>query len=157
MSQPSEDHVRNILWWKELARFATSKAKDYEYSVRKHFADTGLEAVDIGPFVVKSTYSTVDWDSDIIDTIKSIDGVSDTDKTKIFKKQKPKVDGLHVNKIAKKYGGSVADRVKEARKETGITFKIDADRSEHYLISDSVKEWVDDQDKKINSENEENL
>jgi len=157
MSTPTEDHIREVLWWKELAKYATKKAKDHENSIREHFADTGLDAVDVGPFTIKSTYSTVDWDSDIIDTIKTINGVSDKDKESIFKKQKPKVDGIHINKIAKKYGGLVADRVQEARSETGITFKIETDRREHYLINNTVEEWVKDKDAEIDEEQGDNL
>ena len=153
-----EEKVSEILWWKALAKKATAKAKELELEVRGEFAEIGLDATEVGPYKLTLSHQSVDWDPDIIDTIKSINGVSDGDKEKLFMPIKRKVNGVHVNSIAKKYGSTVANRVEEARRESGETFKITTDKMENSIIDKSVDEFLETQDSdEIDEEIGENL
>jgi len=137
-----EDFIRDILWYKSLAKQATAKAKQLEITLRQEFNEIGLDATEVGPYKLQVSHQSVDWDADIIDTIKTIKGVSEDDKEKLFMPIKRKANGVHLNSIAKKYGKTVADRIQEARKESGETFKISTDRMENNLIDDAASEFL---------------
>ena len=137
-----EDFIRDILWYKSLAKQATAKAKQLEITLRQEFNEIGLDATEVGPYKLQVSHQSVDWDADIIDTIKTIKGVSEDDKDKLFMPIKRKANGVHLNSIAKKYGKTVADRIQQARKESGETFKISTDRMENNLIDDAASEFL---------------
>jgi hypothetical protein len=154
----NQESISEILWWKSLAKKATAKAKELELQVRGEFSEIGLDATEVGPYKLTLSHQSVDWNPDIIDTIKSINGVSDGDKDKLFMPVKRKVNGIHVNSIAKKYGSTVSERVLEARSETGEAFKITTDRMENNLIDKSVDEFLETQNQdEIDEEEGENL
>ena len=137
-----EDFIKDILWYKSLAKQATVKAKQLEVTLRQKFNEIGLDATEVGPYKLQLSHQSVDWDADIIDTIKTIKGVSEDDKEKLFMPIKRKANGVHLNSIAKKYGKTVADRIQQARKESGETFKISTDRMENYLIDNAASEFL---------------
>tara|TARA_X000001382_G_C3166595_1_gene178079 strand:- start:745 stop:1203 length:459 start_codon:yes stop_codon:yes gene_type:complete len=137
-----EDFIKDILWYKSLAKQATVKAKQLEVTLRQKFNEIGLDATEVGPYKLQLSHQSVDWDADIIDTIKTIKGVSEDDKEKLFMPIKRKANGVHLNSIAKKYGKTVADRIQQARKESGETFKISTDRMENNLIDNAASEFL---------------
>jgi len=152
-----EDYIRDILWYKSLAKQATAKAKQMEIELRKEFSEIGLDATEVGPYKLTLSHQSVDWDPDIIDTIKTINGVSDGDKDKLFMPIKRKANGVHLNSIAKKYGKTVAERIDMARKESGETFKISTDRMENNLIDDAAAEFLQQADDEEQQEQGDNL
>ena len=137
-----EDFIKDILWYKSLAKQATVKANQLEVTLRQKFNEIGLDATEVGPYKLQLSHQSVDWDADIIDTIKTIKGVSEDDKEKLFMPIKRKANGVHLNSIAKKYGKTVADRIQQARKESGETFKISTDRMENNLIDNAASEFL---------------
>ena len=139
----NESDITEILWYKALAKKATAKAKELEADIRKDFNKIGLDATEVGPYKLQLRHQSVDWDADIIDTIKTINGVSDDDKEKLFMPVKRKANGVHLNSIGKKYGKTVQDRITEARQESGESFKITTDRMENNIIDKSVDEFLE--------------
>ena len=139
----NESDITEILWYKALAKKATAKAKELEADIRKDFNKIGLDATEVGPYKLQLSHQSVDWDPDIIDTIKTINGVSDGDKDKLFMPIKRKANGVHLNSIGKKYGKTVQDRITEARQESGESFKITTDRMENNIIDKSVDEFLE--------------
>lgn len=135
------DEVESLLVWQALAKMATANASQLKQAIQVKLLSNpdGLDTVDIEGILVKSEHTKVDWNPDIIKTIEDINGVSDADKAKLFKPPAPpKPDGVHLNSIAKKYKGTVAERVKDARQESGLTIKIVANKVTQQEISDKA-------------------
>lgn len=135
------DEVESLLVWQALAKMATANASQLKQAIQVKLLGNpdGLDTVDIEGILVKSEHTKVDWNPDIIKTIEDINGVSDADKAKLFKPPAPpKPDGVHLNSIAKKYKGTVAERVNDARQESGLTIKIVANKVTQQEISDKA-------------------
>lgn len=135
------DEVESLLVWQALAKMATANASQLKQAIQAKLLSNpdGLDTVDIEGILVKSEHTKVDWNPDIIKTIEDINGVSDADKAKLFKPPAPpKPDGVHLNSIAKKYKGTVAERVNDARQESGLTIKIVANKVTQQEISDKA-------------------
>lgn len=146
----TEQEVREYLHWKAVAKVATAKAKEIEIPMRIKFSHLELNATDVGPFKITLSTSGVDWDPDIIETIKNVEGVSDTDKAKLFHPPVRKSNGIHLNSIAKKYGGAVAERISNARQENRETFKIDANRVERHNVDQGAENFLGEKQKEEN-------
>jgi len=139
------DMVESYLVWQALAKMANANASQLKQSIQiklsKH--PDKLESIDIEGIVVKREHTKVDWNADIIKTIEDVKGVSDADKAKLFKPPAPpKPDGVHLNSIAKKYKGVVADRVGDARQESGLTIKIVTNKVQNQIVSDKAKSLI---------------
>ena len=146
------EEIHQHLFWKAVAKLATAKARELEMPIRSKFAEINLKATDVGVFKITTGTSSVDWDPDIIETIKNIEGVSEADKAKLFHPPVRKGNGTHLNSIAKKYGGPVADRILEAREESGQTFKIDTNRVERHKIDQEAESFLEEQQEEENNE-----
>ena len=152
MKKITEKEVREHLFWKAVAKLATAKARELEMPLRDKIAEINLKATDVGPFKITTGTSGVDWNPDIIQTINNIEGVSDADKAKLFHPPVKKGNGIHLNSIAKKYGGTVADRIAEAREETGYSFKIDTNRVEKHKLDQEAQRFLEEQQEEENNE-----
>ena len=144
MEKITEKEVREHLFWKAVAKLATAKARELEMPLRDKIAEINLKATDVGPFKITTGTSGVDWNPDIIQTINNIEGV--------IPPPVKKGNGIHLNSISKKYGGTVADRITEAREETGYSFKIDTNRVEKHKLDQEAQRFLEEQQEEENNE-----
>jgi|10_taG_2_1085330.scaffolds.fasta_scaffold19835_2 hypothetical protein len=141
----SPNEVESYLVWEALAKYAKSQASKSKQDIMQKFAKhpDKLDAVNVADVEIRREYTSVDWDPAIIRTIENIDGVSDEDKAKLFKPPaRPKANGVHLNSISKKYKGTVANRIADARRESGLTIKINPNRVIQQQILDKAQSLI---------------
>jgi len=144
-SDITPEMVEDYLVWQALAKIASSNASKIkqELSLRLGAHPDNLDAITVGDIEIKREHTSVEWNPAIIRTIANIDGVSEQDKLKLFKlPSPPKANGVHLNAIAKKYKGSVAKRIEDAREESGLTIKINPNKVLQQVINDKAQNLI---------------
>jgi hypothetical protein len=133
----TESEVRNQMMWEALAKMARANATQLKTEIGRKLASNpdGLKSKTLGDIEIRSKHTKVDFNTDIIQTISDIDGVSEDDKRKLFHPPVKRANAVHLNSLDKKYGGSVSERISKARMETGHTIEFKTNR----VVQDEIR------------------
>lgn len=137
----TSSEVRSQMVWDAIAKIATANARHLKTEIAQKLADDpdGLKSKTVGDVEIRSKHTKVDFNTDIVQTISEIDGVSEDDKRKLFHPPVKRANAVHLNSLDKKYGGSVSERIRKARMETGHTIEFKANR----VIQEEVRQQAE--------------
>jgi len=135
--------VREFMVLDAMAKMLAAKARSHKLNLQESLVNDadGLKGMSVGEFELRLGHSTVDWNADIIQTITEIDGVSEEDKADLFHPPVKKANGVKLNSYHKKYGGTVAKRIDQAREESGVSLKITSKSRvvQHSITQEAIK------------------
>ena len=146
----TSQQVEEFMVLDAMAKMLASQARALKQNIQDSIvgSEDELTGMSVGDFELRIKPQSVDWNADIIQTITTIDGVSEQDKSELFHPPVKKANGVKLNSIKVKYGGTVAKRIEQAREERGVSLTISTNR----VIQDKIaKEAI----KRLKGENHE--